>query len=150
MLIGPRSVSTFLTASRARRARRPRFARLSFLAATDALTHSAAAVHRRQALGKVSHAGRLLPLLGPSGHGGVGAAQAQGRPSRPAGRRFESSQACFTKAGNRPDNRSRAYRKDGSWRKWPPGLCHSLWLRGCRRRFFRLLSCLPGWSSFSC
>jgi hypothetical protein len=41
---------------------------------------------------ELSHAGRLLPLLGPPGHGGVGALQTR-QPTAPAERRNESAQA---------------------------------------------------------
>jgi hypothetical protein len=84
----PRSVRSINTSSRARGARRDR-ATAAFKSAPCAATvpRSAAPGNLQYSTpgpGNRSRAGRLLPLFGPAGHGGVGAVQAQGWPATPA------------------------------------------------------------------
>jgi hypothetical protein len=91
----PDAVRTFLTSSRARGARRARLSAGVSPAPRDRGADSNAAQLPPGSLwaltpGKPSHAGRLVPLLGPPGHGGVGALQT---PAADRATRDESAQA---------------------------------------------------------
>ncbi len=98
-------VRTFHTSSRARGARRTRLATAPGSAPREDAADPDAAqlppVTGRASEGRRCAPGRRLPLLGPPGHGGIGA-RAVPRPPALAGRRNDQRQARELQSGHPP------------------------------------------------